>query len=105
MPIYEYECDKCGCFEHTQSIHDAPLSRCPTCRRKVQRLISRAAFHLKGGGWYADGYSGTGKQSKTESEAAPSDAGDGSAPASDKASEKSAPKKPKKAKADTPATT
>lgn len=56
MPIYEYECAKCGCFEHSQSIAEAPLARCPTCRRKVRKLLSASAFHLKGGGWYSDGY-------------------------------------------------
>jgi len=56
MPIYEYECPKCGAFEHSQSIHDRPLHKCPNCRRKVQRLISASSFQLKGGGWYAQGY-------------------------------------------------
>ena len=56
MPIYEYECPKCGAFEHSQSIHDRPLHKCPKCRRKVQRLISASSFQLKGGGWYAQGY-------------------------------------------------
>ncbi len=39
MPVYLYEvkADEPGCtlcrdgFEATQSIHDAPLTRCPTC--------------------------------------------------------------------------
>ncbi len=56
MPIYEYECRKCGVFEHRQSINDDALKRCPTCRSKVQKLLSAPAFHLKGGGWYSDGY-------------------------------------------------
>jgi len=56
VPIYEYECRHCGSFEHSQSIHDRPLERCPKCRRKVQRLISATNFQLKGGGWYSDGY-------------------------------------------------
>ena len=57
MPIYEYECGRCGSFEHSQSISDKPLSRCPSCgSRKVKRLISASSFHLKGGGWYAQGY-------------------------------------------------
>ena len=58
MPIYEYECDKCGhAFEREQSISDPPVKTCPECRsRKVTKLISRSSFVLKGGGWYADGY-------------------------------------------------
>jgi len=56
MPIYEYACAKCGEFEISQSIKDAPLSRCPKCRSKVSKLISATAFQLKGGGWYSDAY-------------------------------------------------
>ena len=56
MPIYEYECRKCGVFDYEQSIADRPLARCPKCRSKVTKLISASAFHLKGGGWYSDGY-------------------------------------------------
>jgi putative FmdB family regulatory protein len=56
VPIYEYECRKCGVFDYEQSIADRPLGRCPKCRSKVTKLISATAFHLKGGGWYADGY-------------------------------------------------
>lgn len=56
MPIYEYECRKCGVFDYEQSIADRPLARCPKCRTKVTKLISASAFHLKGGGWYSDGY-------------------------------------------------
>ena len=66
MPIYEYECPRCGSFEHSQSIHDRPLHKCPKCRRKVQRLISSTSFQLKGGGWYAQGYEkGGGSGSKS----------------------------------------
>jgi len=58
MPIYEYECPKCGNFERVQGINDDPLVRCPTCRSRVTKLISSTSFRLKGDGWYADGYSG-----------------------------------------------
>ena len=56
MPIYEYDCPKCGHFEYLQSSASKNLSRCPTCRSKVTKLVSASSFHLKGGGWYADGY-------------------------------------------------
>lgn len=65
MPIYEYECGKCGHgFEREQRMADPPVKTCPECRsRKVSKLISRSSFVLKGGGWYADGYSeGSGKK-------------------------------------------
>jgi putative FmdB family regulatory protein len=82
MPIYEYRCEKCGVFEETQRITDPPLDRCPTCRRKVRRLISNTSFQLKGGGWYVTDYARAGKGGKdaakdsgksAESTAAPSD--------------------------------
>ncbi|HEB50450.1 MAG TPA: zinc ribbon domain-containing protein [Desulfobulbus sp.] len=59
MPVYEYECVECEkVFEVQQRITDDPLDECPECGGKVKKLISRSSFHLKGGGWYADGYSG-----------------------------------------------
>jgi len=59
MPIYEYQCDKCGHeFEREQRMADSPIKTCPECKaRRVTKLISRSSFVLKGGGWYADGYS------------------------------------------------
>ncbi|MDE0355775.1 MAG: zinc ribbon domain-containing protein [Deltaproteobacteria bacterium] len=62
MPIYEYQCSKCGVFEVTQRITEDPLKRCPTCPRKVQKLISNTSFQLKGTGWYITDY-GRGKGS------------------------------------------
>jgi putative FmdB family regulatory protein len=65
MPIYEYRCEKCGDFEHTQRITEAPLQRCPACRRKVRRLISTTSFQLKGSGWYITDYARAGKTSES----------------------------------------
>lgn len=56
MPIYEYNCKKCGEFDVTQRITEPELKKCPTCGRKVTKLISHSAFHLKGTGWYATDY-------------------------------------------------
>ncbi len=56
MPIYEYKCDKCGVFEVTQRITEDPLRRCPTCKSKVERILSASSFILKGSGWYATDY-------------------------------------------------
>ena len=54
MPIYEYECQACGHrLEKLQKISDAPLSDCPECEEAgLRKLVSAAAFRLKGGGWY-----------------------------------------------------
>ncbi len=69
MPIYEYACKKCGEFEVTQRITEDPLEKCPSCGRKVTKLISHSAFHLKGSGWYATDYdkNGSGKSDKSDS--------------------------------------
>jgi putative FmdB family regulatory protein len=68
MPTYEYRCENCGDFEETQRISDPPLQRCPTCRRKVRRLISSTSFQLKGSGWYVTDYArGAGNGGKAES--------------------------------------
>ena len=56
MPIYEYHCSKCGDFETMQKMSDKPLTQCPTCRRKVTKLISSTSFQLKGSGWYITDY-------------------------------------------------
>ena len=58
MPIYEYECIKCGSVEEViQKFSDKPHSKCKLCSGKLQKLISQNSFHLKGSGWYATGYS------------------------------------------------
>ncbi len=60
MPIYEYNCKRCGDFEITQRISEDPRKKCPTCGTKVTKLISTSAFHLKGGGWYMTDYAKSG---------------------------------------------
>ncbi len=58
MPIYEYECEKCGTHaEYLQSMSEAPKSVCEKCGGKLVRVISPSGFILKGGGWYKDLYS------------------------------------------------
>jgi len=66
MPIYEYRCEKCGDFETTQRITDDPLQKCPTCKRKVKRLISNTSFQLKGSGWYITDYARSGSSNGGE---------------------------------------
>jgi putative FmdB family regulatory protein len=79
MPIYEYQCQKCGTFEVTQRITEKALSKCPTCRGKVKKLISNTSFQLKGTGWYltdyarkGNGAAKTGNGSKGTAETKPS---------------------------------
>jgi len=57
MPIYEYRCLDCGEeFEVIQKVSARPLRKCRKCGGRLEKLISRTSFVLKGGGWYADGY-------------------------------------------------
>ena len=77
MPIYEYSCPKCGEFETTQRITDRPLRKCPTCKSKVQKLISSTSFQLKGSGWYATDYGGKTKAPKDGGGAAKESGGSG----------------------------
>ena len=70
MPIYEYVCTACGHdFDEIQKISDKPIRKCPVCSKsKVEKKVSLSGFHLKGGGWYSDGYSipaSTGDSAKT----------------------------------------
>lgn len=54
MPIYEYQCKKCGYqFEKIQKMTDEPCRTCPECEAdEVQKMVTSPAFQLKGTGWY-----------------------------------------------------
>ena len=57
MPLYEYECESCGCrFEVIQKFSDAPVSECTTCGGPVRKLLSSPAIQFKGTGWYVTDY-------------------------------------------------
>ena len=59
MPIYEYECIKCGKMtEAIQRFSDPPLNECSQCHGELHKLISMSTFHLKGSGWYVTDYAG-----------------------------------------------
>mgnify|MGYP001255548825 CR=1 FL=1 len=67
MPIYEYECVKCGKMtEAIQRFSDPPLANCSHCSGELRKLISMSTFHLKGSGWYVTDYAG-----KNQSTSAP----------------------------------
>lgn len=57
MPIYEYECLKCGeIHEAQQKFSDKPLSTCLKCGGTLKKIISNTSFILKGTGWYKTDY-------------------------------------------------
>jgi len=72
MPLYEYECQKCGHrFEKIQKFSDAMVKKCPDCGGKVEQMISAPAVQFKGSGWYVTDYakkSSAGLSSKAEAE-------------------------------------
>ena len=64
MPIYEYRCSSCGHeLEALQKLSEAPLSACPSCAKDtLVKLVSAAGFQLKGSGWYATDFKGSGSK-------------------------------------------
>jgi putative FmdB family regulatory protein len=57
MPLYEYECKKCGHrFEKIQKFSDKMVKKCPECGGQVEQLISAPAVQFKGSGWYVTDY-------------------------------------------------
>ena len=79
VPLYEYECPKCGRFEKIQKFSAKPLRVCPTCKgRKVERLLSAPAIQFKGSGWYVTDYARKGGEPKGDGK------GDGKGDAGDK---------------------
>lgn len=70
MPIYEYECTKCGHrFELIQKFSDQPKTKCPKCRGAVKKLISSAAIQFKGSGWYVTDYGRGGAAGRADDKA------------------------------------
>jgi putative FmdB family regulatory protein len=57
MPLYEYQCKKCGHrFEKIQKFSDKPVKKCPQCGGPVEQTISAPAVQFKGSGWYVTDY-------------------------------------------------
>ena len=86
MPIYEYKCEDCG-HEFEEMLHfserEVPLNTpCEQqieqtkhmsfkCDGKVHLKMSLGSFHLKGSGWYKDGYGKKKQETKTETKTEP----------------------------------
>ncbi|HJT72301.1 MAG TPA: zinc ribbon domain-containing protein [Terriglobales bacterium] len=57
MPLYEYQCKKCGHrFERIQRFSDPLVKKCPECGGKVEQVLSAPAVQFKGSGWYVTDY-------------------------------------------------
>jgi putative FmdB family regulatory protein len=84
MPLYEYECTKCGRVEEAfQRFSDKPLSKCRQCSGKLHKLISQSAFHLKGSGWYVTDYANKSKSSSSKPQKAESASSESGASSTD----------------------
>ncbi len=62
MPIYEYKCAECAFQEeYLQKVSEPPLTVCPSCGKETfKKMLSAAGFQLKGSGWYATDFKGSG---------------------------------------------
>jgi putative FmdB family regulatory protein len=81
MPIYEYRCSSCGHeLETLQKFADAPLVACPSCHADtLVKKVSAAGFQLKGSGWYATDFKGSGSKPVSPKADGAAEAGTGSA--------------------------
>ena len=95
MPLYEYNCHRCGrTFELLQKFSDEPLKVHEGCGGEVEKLISRSSLRFKGSGWYVNDY-GRGKSSAGNGGGKPSsDNGEGK-PSSENGSGKTEKQTPK----------
>ena len=71
MPLYEYQCKKCGHrFEKIQKFSDKPVKKCSECGGPVEQTISAPAVQFKGSGWYVTDYA---RKSQTASDSGSKD--------------------------------
>ncbi len=77
VPIYEYQCESCSHrLEKLQKMSEAPLTECPACgASSLKKLVSAAAFRLKGGGWYETDFKTGGKKNVSGSSGSDSTSG------------------------------
>ena len=69
MPLYEYQCTKCGeRTEIIQKISDPPYTHCPKCGGDMKKLLSSPAIQFKGSGFYKTDYASNKPSSESKSE-------------------------------------
>ncbi len=74
MPIYAYRCDDCGFAKDVlQKISDSPITLCPSCgKESFKKQLTAPGFQLKGTGWYATDFRGSGSAPSTALPTGPS---------------------------------
>ena len=91
MPLYEYECKKCGHrFEKIQNFSAEPELECPKCHGVLERPLTAPRLHFKGAGWYVNDYAAKSSESETGSEP-PKSESKGDAKAAETKTESSTP--------------
>jgi len=112
MPLYEYQCEKCGHrFEKIQKFSDPLEDTCPKCGGTVHKLASSPAIQFKGSGFYITDYAKKDYVASTQADSGKSDSGEkggeksSSADKSDKSGKsEAAPKAEKSASSSEPQT-
>ena len=66
MPVYEFECSDGHVTEELVRM-GTKSTKCSKCNKRAKKILSQCSFELKGGGWYADGYSSKGNSKPKES--------------------------------------
>jgi len=68
VPIYEYQCQSCDhALERLQKITEERLVDCPACEEPaLKKMVSAAAFRLKGNGWYETDFKKDNKRNLAE---------------------------------------
>jgi putative FmdB family regulatory protein len=67
MPVYEFECANGHITEGLVPM-GTKSTQCTKCKKKARKILSTCSFELKGGGWYADGYSSTKSKNTSKSD-------------------------------------
>jgi putative FmdB family regulatory protein len=100
VPLYEYECTKCGRrFEVIQKFSDPIRKTCEVCKGPLKKLISAPAIQFKGSGWYVTDYGrgGSGGKKSESKEASKEPAAKESSSSKDSTSKESSAPSGKKA--------
>src|SRR4051812_39729623 len=100
MPIYEYDCSKCGkTFEIIQKMSDKPLKKHAACGGSLTKLISASGFQFKGTGWYVTDYAKKSggpasetKEAASKNDSSPKSTGESSTPTAAKTNSESSKK-------------
>ena len=93
MPIYAFECGKCGHqFERLQRLADADPTECPECHaEQVRRQLTAPSFRLAGAGWYETDFKKDGDKKRNLAEKGESPSAGAAAPAAAKPESAAAP--------------